>query len=62
MEGLLHDQSSLWQQKGKDQFVVEVDRNSAYFHALHKFKQSSNMLVELNTEEGGKLYRQEDIQ
>ncbi|KAF5194213.1 Dnaj heat shock n-terminal domain-containing protein [Thalictrum thalictroides] len=31
---------------------MEVDRNSAYFHALHKFKQSSNLLVELDTEEG----------
>ncbi|KAF5200133.1 hypothetical protein FRX31_010279, partial [Thalictrum thalictroides] len=52
LDGMLHDEASLWQQKCRDGFAVAVDRNSEYFHSLYKFRQSINSISKLETEEG----------
>ncbi|KAF9598161.1 hypothetical protein IFM89_025718 [Coptis chinensis] len=58
----MSDHQQLWRTKSKDKWVGEGERNSAYFHALYKSRQSKAMIHELQNEEGVLMSTQTQIQ
>ncbi|KAF6157177.1 hypothetical protein GIB67_041638 [Kingdonia uniflora] len=59
---LLATENSIWRQKARAQWLVDGERDSAYFHALHKIKKNKNNITEVVREDGTSITDLKEIQ
>ncbi|KAF6138850.1 hypothetical protein GIB67_018581 [Kingdonia uniflora] len=50
--GLLNLEDSIWKQKAKASWLVSGERNTKYFHALHRIKTKQSLITEVALDNG----------
>ena len=62
LNGLLHDEEVMWRQRSKALWLKDGDRNTKYFHAIASRRRIDNSIKKLETEEGRRIYKQEEFE
>ncbi|KAF9604242.1 hypothetical protein IFM89_004948 [Coptis chinensis] len=61
LNGILDTEAAQWRQKARVSEAFEGDRNTAYFHALHKLRMNKALILEIQKGDGTILKQQQDI-
>ncbi|KAF6154475.1 hypothetical protein GIB67_028367 [Kingdonia uniflora] len=59
---LLKTENSIWRQKARSQWLTDGERNSAYFHSIHRIKKTKNSITEVVKEDGSSITDLKEIQ
>ncbi|KAF6151738.1 hypothetical protein GIB67_002021 [Kingdonia uniflora] len=59
---LMKKENSIWHQKSRLQWLTDGERNSAFFHSMHKIKSTKNNITEVVTADGSSITDVNDIQ
>ncbi|KAF9619826.1 hypothetical protein IFM89_009577 [Coptis chinensis] len=61
LNGILDTEATQWRQKARVSEAFEGDRNTAYFHALHKLRMNKALILEIQKSDGTILKQQQHI-
>ncbi|KAF9603950.1 hypothetical protein IFM89_039289 [Coptis chinensis] len=61
LNGILDTEAAQWRQKARVSEAFEGDRNTTYFHALHKLQMNKALILEIQKSDGTILKQQQDI-